>query len=602
MALSNNLITQFAKAVNPETPKDEGTTLKGSYKKINGVDYVQLDGSDILTPVETAVDASNDDRVQVLIKDHAATIVSNITSPAARSKDVRDLKAEVDEYGNTIQQMDNSIVQQGNSIIQINNRVNEQNNSINRHDTLINQHNDIISSMNNTIIAQGNSIEANNNAIIAQGNSIDMMNNTITQHGDNITSINNVVNAQGNIINEHSNTINLYGNNITAINSNIQILDSGFKIENGVVTGLSRIVLDALESDTLSTGYAKIDFANINMAAVSKLFSDSGIIKDLIVQEGKITGELVGVTIKGDLIEANTLKADKLVVLGQNGLYYKLNIDGIDNISTTQSSKFVLTTTEPANWETNYTDYYIIDNGEYKHVIGQTVPTWSANTYYKLSSTYESGLDGTNIIAHSITADKVQVSDLVAFGATIGGFDISSTSIHTHGKASISSNVNGLYFDKDGQMYLGDNNNHIKYYLDTSVSPNKWKLDIAADEIHFGANGTSLETAIETIKEETTVNLVIQSSQGLMFKKDNVSTVLSVIIYRGFDRITDMTTLRQKMGNNVSLQWKYKRPEDQDYSNILPTDSRLSQDGFMFTLSPQDVDTQITFICELNKN
>ena len=602
MALSNNLITQFAKAVNPETPKDEGTTLKGSYKKINGVDYVQLDGSDILTPVETAVDASNDDRVQVLIKDHAATIVSNITSPAARSKDVRDLKAEVDEYGNTIQQMDNSIVQQGNSIIQINNRVNEQNNSINRHDTLINQHNDIISSMNNTIIAQGNSIEANNNAIIAQGNSIDMMNNTITQHGDNITSINNVVNAQGNIINEHSNTINLYGNNITAINSNIQILDSGFKIENGVVTGLSRIVLDALESDTLSTGYAKIDFANINMTAVSKLFSDSGIIKDLIVQEGKITGELVGVTIKGDLIEANTLKADKLVVLGQNGLYYKLNIDGIDNISTTQSSKFVLTTTEPANWETNYTDYYIIDNGEYKHVTGQTVPTWSANTYYKLSSTYESGLDGTNIIAHSITADKVQVSDLVAFGATIGGFDISSTSIHTHGKASISSNVNGLYFDKDGQMYLGDNNNHIKYYLDTSVSPNKWKLDIAADEIHFGANGTSLETAIETIKEETTVNLVIQSSQGLMFKKDNVSTVLSVIIYRGFDRITDMTTLRQKMGNNVSLQWKYKRPEDQDYSNILPTDSRLSQDGFMFTLSPQDVDTQITFICELNKN
>jgi hypothetical protein len=87
-----------------------------------------------------------------------------------------------------------------------------------------------------------------------------------------------------------------------------------------------------------------------------------------------------------------------------------------------------------------------------------------------------------------------------------------------------------------------------------------------------------------------------------MFKKDNVSTVLSVIIYRGFDRITDMTTLRQKMGNNVSLQWKYKRPEDQDYSSILPTDSRLSQDGFLFTLSPQDVDTQITFICELNRN
>lgn len=602
MALSNNLVSQFAKAVKADSPKDEGATIKGYYQKINGVDYVRLDGSDILTPVETAVDAETNDRVQVLIKDHAATIVSNITSPAARSKDVRDLKDEVDEFGNTIQQMDNSITQQGNSIIQINNRVNEQGNSINRQNSIINQHGDIISSMNNTIIAQGNSIEANNNSIIMQSNRIDSMNNTITQHGDNITSMNNVINAQGNIINEHGNTINLYGNNINAINSNIQILDSGFVIEDGVVTGLSKIILDALETDVLEAGYAKIDFANINMAAVTKLFTDSGIIKDLIVQEGKITGELVGVTIKGDLIEAGTLKADKLVVKGQNGIYYKLNIEGLDHISTEQAAKFEVTSSKPTDWDTNYKDYYIINNSEYVHVSGQTAPTWTSNTYYKLKSEYGSGLDGTNIVAHSITADKVQVTDLVAFGATIGGFDISNDSIHTHTKTSINSDINGLYFDKYGQMYLGDNNNHIKYYLDKTVTPNKWKLDIAANEIHFGANGTSLETAIETIKDETTVNLVIESSNGLVFKNNSVSTVLSAIIYRGFDRITDMTTLRQKMGNSVYLQWKYKRIGDQSYSVILPTDSRLSEDGFKFTLSPQDVDTQVTFICELGKN
>ena len=602
MALSDNLITQFAKAINQEDKKDEGVTLKATYKKINGKDYVYLDGSDILTPVETAVDAETDDRVQVLIKDHSATLISNITSPAARSKSVQDLKAEVDEYGNTIQQMDNSIIQQGNSIIQLDNRINQQGNTINQHNNIINQQGDQITSMNNVIIAQGNSIEANNNAIIMQGNSIDSMNNTITQHGDNITSLNNVVNAQGNIINAQGNTIDLYGNNITAINSNIQILDSGFVIQNGVLTGLSKIIIDALETDVLQAEYATIDFANINMAAVTKIFSDSGIIDDLIVQQGKITGELVGVTIKGDLIEAGTLKADRLVVLGSDGLYYKLNIDGIDNVSTTEAAKFVLTSSKPSDWDTNYTDYYVISNNKYIHVTGASAPTWTSNTYYKLSSTYESGLDGTNIVAHSITADKVQVSDLVAFGATIGGFDISDDSIHTHTKTSISSDINGLYFDKYGQMYLGDNHNHIKYYLDTTVTPNKWKLDVAAEEISFGANGTSLSQELETIKEETTVNLVIESSNGLVFKNNSVSTVLSAIIYRGFDRITDMTTLRQKMGNSVYLQWKYKRIEDQSYSVISSTDSRLSEDGFKFTLSPQDVDTQITFICELEKN
>jgi hypothetical protein len=58
--------------------------------------------------------------------------------------------------------------------------------------------------------------------------------------------------------------------------------------------------------------YANIDFSNIGEAAIEKLFSDSGIIGDLVMSDGKVTGTLVGVTIKGDLIEAGTVKADNL--------------------------------------------------------------------------------------------------------------------------------------------------------------------------------------------------------------------------------------------------------------------------------------------------
>jgi hypothetical protein len=115
-----------------------------------------------------------------------------------------------------------------------------------------------------------------------------------------------------------------------------------------MLTGLSEAIIEKVKMDYLDAAYADIDFDNINMVVVTKLFSYSGIIKDLILQKGKITRELVDVIIKGDLIEGNSIEADKLVIKGEDGLYYRLNIDGLDNISTSQSSKYVLTSSKPS--------------------------------------------------------------------------------------------------------------------------------------------------------------------------------------------------------------------------------------------------------------
>lgn len=488
MALSHEVVSQFAKLVDNQPKKDEGVTVKGTYKMIGDIEYVQLDGSDVLTPVESTVDAKTGERVQVLIKDHFATVTGNISSPAARSKDVKDLADTVDEQGNTIQQMDNTIIQQGNSIIQMNTTINQHETTINQHDTKINQQGDQIVSINNTVIAQGNSIEANHNAIIAQGNEIDSMNNTITSHGNSITSINNTlqqhdnritqnsntitqqgntitqqgnriteidntVQTQGNTIVAQGNTIDAHGTQLTTHNSQITILNSGFVIQDGVLTGLSTAVINNLKSNTLDTGYAKIDFANIQMAAVQKLFTESGIIKDLVVQEGSITGELVGVTLKGDLIEGNTIIADKLVIKGSDGLYYKLNTNG-ETIESNQTT--------------------------------------------------ENSLNGQVIAAKSVTASKIQVTDLVAFGATIGGFDITDSSINTHLKTSIDSSTNGIYLDSDGQMAIGNDLNHIKYYKDEN---NNFILDVRLDKLYLGASQQTADQQFQGMVELSANNL-----------------------------------------------------------------------------------------------
>ena len=98
---------------------------------------------------------------------------------------------------------------------------------------------------------------------------------------------------------------------------------------------------------------------------------------------------------------------------------------------------------------------------------------------------------------------------------------------------------------------------------------------------------------------EDAIVLKIDSSRGTLFKTNTVSTTLTVTIYSGGDRITDIQGLRQKYGNGAYLQWYWLRLDDDDYGIIVSTDHKLSNNGFALTLTPDEVDTKVTFRCEL---
>lgn len=100
-------------------------------------------------------------------------------------------------------------------------------------------------------------------------------------------------------------------------------------------------------------------------------------------------------------------------------------------------------------------------------------------------------------------------------------------------------------------------------------------------------------------KGEDAVLLRIDSSRGLLFKNNMVSTVLSVSIYSGSERITNSADLRRVFGNSARLEWYWQRLNDDAYGVISAADSRLSDNGFHFTLTPDDVDTKVTFMCQL---
>lgn len=341
MELPKKLINEFAKVTNDTEKQENDTTVYGVISKNGDSTYVQLDGSDLLTPVSTTTDTQDGDRVTVLIKNHTAIVTGNMTSPAARTDDVKDMdKKFTDE---------------------------------------------------NTLIT--------GKIVAAEGDIANLKTDKLSANEAKITYA-------------------------TIVNLNA-----------------AEAKIDKLAAIDFDAKYANIDFANVGEAAMEHLYSKSGLIENVTISDGTITGNLVGVTIKGDLIEGNTVVADKLVIKGTDGLYYKLNTDGM-------------------KIEAQQTD--------------------------------QNSLNGSIITAKSITATKISVDDLVAFDATIGGFNITSDALYSGVKESINNTTRGIYLGKDGQLAIGDSNNFLKYYK-TASGAYKLELSLGGDDIT-----TSVNDAINT--------------------------------------------------------------------------------------------------------
>lgn len=536
MALSNDLISQFVKATSDKKKDKKEETVYGTVVVQGDSKYVKLDGSDQLTPISTTADTKNGERVVVLIKNHTATVTGNISSPAARTDDVMGMDSAYQDLADQISEFEIVIADKVSTkdFDAATGRIDDlQADNVLIKDRLIANEADIseLSADNATIKERLTANEASIENL--ETTKLDASIAEITY-----ATIENLDTTNANVYNLQS----TYGEFKDLTTEKLSAVDASIK-------DLEATKLSAVEADLK---YANIDFSNIGKAAMEYFYANSGLIEDVIVGDGTITGNLVGVTISGDLIEGNTIKADKLVIKGEDGLYYKLNTNGV--------------TTEAEQTEYN-------------------------------------SLNGTVILAKSITASKISVDDLVAFDATIGGFNITNNSIYSGVKESVDNTTRGIYLDSDGQMAIGDSNNFIKYYRDQN---GEYKLEISAKSMTLSTSGKSVETAISdmqeevsNLKDEITTLLRIESSRGTVFKNDTVATVLSVVIYHGTQRITDSATMKSVFGNGAYLQWKWQRLDDEAYGVISSSDTRFGDNGFTFTLSPGDVDTKVTFMCEL---
>lgn len=425
MALSHDLISQFAKVINNDKKAKNESTSYGTTVEYNGSTYVKLDGSDLLTPVETTADTKPGERVTVLIKDHTATVTGNLSSPAARKGDVQENHDKIAEFDNVMAY-----------------KVTTEN----------------IEAVNATI--------ENLKAKVASYSSMTAVVADIETLQSKFASLDKV-NAQDvdalnaeieNIKSKFGEFTEISTEDLEAMNADIATLKSytasftyvSAERLTAALADIKKLDAKKLSAEDAALKYANIDFSNIGKAAIEQFYATSGIIKDLVIGDTSVTGKLVGVTIIGDLIEGGTVKADKLVVLGEDGLYYKLNTNGVT--TTAEQTKY-------------------------------------------------NSLNGSVITAKSITAEKVKVDDLVAFDATIGGFNITNSSIYSGAKESVTNTTTGIYLDKEGQIVFGDATNFVRYYKSADGT---YKLEISAESISIKSDSgnSSLDKSLDELNDK----------------------------------------------------------------------------------------------------
>ena len=419
MALSSQLISQFAKTINAANKKQNentSTTLYGETVVYNGQTYVKLDGSELLTPVETTTSVKDGDRVTVKIENHSATVTGNLSDPSASTTNVTEVIDQITEF----------------EIVMAHKVTAEELEATNAYIENLKA----ISAK----FEEMSAITAEIEELQAKLASIDHLTATdIEAINAELESLRAKFGSFGGITTEDLNAVNAEIDNLKAYFGEFTYVSTD--VLEAMKADIKQLDAEKLNAEQADLIYANIDFANIGKAAMEYFYANSGLIENVIVGDASITGTLAGVTIKGDLIEGETIVADKLVIKGEDGLYYKLNMNG-------------------ETVEAKQTEY--------------------------------NSINGSLITAHTITATQINVNDLVAFDATIGGFKITEKAIFSEVKDYLGNTTRGTYLDVDGQVNFGDSEHFVKYVRDDN---GQYHLTISADTILYSLNGTQRSIA-----------------------------------------------------------------------------------------------------------
>ena len=285
MDLDTNLVKQFVESTNDSNTVTTRKYFYGTFKLTSTSAYVQLDGSDAMTPVSLGSEAKNNDRVVVTIENHKASILSNLTTPAS---------------GYSASDLYNEVTDPATGDLTVTGTLKAAKEYV------------------DSLVAENILVE---NITATTGYISTLTTDNVT--AESLTATDAYIK-------------NLLGDNVTA--ESLTATDAYIKalktdtIVAGEITANAvtaeelkamKITVDQLDVTSLDATYAQIDWANITEANVTNLLvKGSFLANDVMSATGIFTKYLTGVNIVGDNITAGTIVTDRLVLKDETPDYY----------------------------------------------------------------------------------------------------------------------------------------------------------------------------------------------------------------------------------------------------------------------------------------
>lgn len=238
---------------------------------------------------------------------------------------------------------------------------------------------------------------------------------------------------------------------------------------DAVQAEITQAVIRDLETEFLTAEqaelkYANIELTNIEVANVGRLLADVGLITDMVIVDGHVTGVLDSVTINANNITSGTLTTDRLVIRGtENSIVYELN-----NITGALQAKEVDT------------------------LNGEIITPRTINADRIIANSITSGeLNADEIFANSAIIKKIFSEDVEATGTITGATLKGAYAEITNG------NIGGWYISSNSlytKKNIGDDI-RLAYLQVPEDSLSSWIFSVQSEDLQGNRNGLWYVTA-----------------------------------------------------------------------------------------------------------
>lgn len=132
-------------------------------------------------------------------------------------------------------------------------------------------------------------------------------------------------------------------------------------------------------------------------------------------------------------------------------------------------------------------------------------------------------------------------------------------------------------------------------------------MDRKNSYLNYACTVTYKNSTIKLFKEiglvlqgQDAILLNISSSNGTSFKNNDIATALTVTIFVGDRKIDSSQAMYDEFGNDAKIIWSQKQMGEDGWTELEQNDKRISDNGFIFTITSNDINTKCTFTCTLD--